>query len=146
MFWSPWMVPVLTALQSFSNWKKSQTCWHYWCTWLWAIIMAEDSLHALHPAEHSWDEKLTDHDLSDGFAYVKEQGLGEDDSEWQWIIRSKLSFPRRQQLGTGTCFHMHTSLLLGQGKDLLKGLWAEFLWRMSDSAYRHQLCNDSHAF
>lgn len=44
------------------------------------------------------------------------------------------------------CFHTHTSPLVGLGRDVWKGLWAEILWGMSDSAYRDQLYKDSHAF
>lgn len=67
--------------------------------------MAEESLHALQPSELSWNENLmevaTMISLMD-FAYLKEQGLGEDNPKWEWIIENKLSFPRRQQFSTGT--------------------------------------------
>lgn len=46
--------------------------------------MAEESLHALQPSELSGDENLTEATtLSSlmGFAYLKEQGLGEDNSK-----------------------------------------------------------------
>lgn len=54
--------------------------------------MAEESLHALQPSELSWNEILTEvatmSSLMD-YAYLKEQGLGEDNSKWEWIIESK---------------------------------------------------------
>lgn len=40
-------------------------------------------------------------------------------------------------------FHIRTSTLIGLGGDVL---WADFLWGMSDGAYRHQLGKDSHAY
>lgn len=105
--------------------------------------MAEESLHALQPSELSWNENLmevaTMISLMD-FAYLKEQGLGEDNPKWEWIIENKLSFPRRQQFSTGTVLFP----VVGWERDVLKGLWASFLWGMSVSAYRHQL--SSHAF
>lgn len=48
--------------------------------------MAEDSLHALQPSELSRNEKLTEVATVIslmGFAYVKEQGLDEDNAECQ---------------------------------------------------------------
>lgn len=38
-------------------------------------------------------------------------------------------------------FHIHTSTLVGLWGDVL---WADFLWGMSDGAYRHQPGKDSH--